>query len=204
MPLILSNFVNKETISGIWEVEETTKQLYQSISLKPSDINLLESIKSEKRKIEIIAVRNLLKYLDINSEINYDINGKPLVKGGNISISHSYQYVGLIYSEKHICSIDIERISEKILKVKNKIFDNAEIDIAQNNHLVYTLMWSCKECVFKIADKNGIDFKKQIKVIDICDVTHKIVCKFIEEDKTTFYEMNYFIYNNFVFVYCVK
>ena len=74
-----------------------------------------------------------------------------------ISISHSKKLVAIIVSELKT-GIDIEIISERVLKVKNKFLSYSDnIDESQED---LTIAWSTKECIFKWHQKGNLNFKK--------------------------------------------
>lgn len=106
--------------------------------------------------------RLLLNKLEPNQQISYNSNGAPEISNGkHISISHSKNLVAIIISDKKI-GLDIEYISEKPLKLSPKfITNNSHQDLTKEKA---TLIWCCKEAVFKWHQKGSIDFKKDILI----------------------------------------
>ncbi len=200
MPLLLKKSDNK-SLFGIWEINETEKYFLEQTDLSKNDIHLLEKIKNQKRKLEVLAVRLLIKKLKLNLDISYTETGKPIVDTGKISISHSDKLAGIIYHPALDCSIDIEKISEKITRTKHKAFCDDEIDFAKNDKKKLTILWCCKECIFKIANKQGIDFINQIKIKPF-KKNESIFCDFIDDTEIKTYKLEYIEIKNYIIVWC--
>ena len=94
MGLILLKKEKKHSL-GIWEISESINELNAlTKSVK------LDQIKSQKRKLEILAVRVLLEKMCGNVKLDYNKYGAPILGNNkNISISHSKQLVAIIVSE---------------------------------------------------------------------------------------------------------
>jgi len=168
MGLILTDFAKENSISGIWKICETDKDLLKICNLTNYDKKLLQETKSKQRRIEILAVRALLNYLNPEITIEYD-DRIPICNKGFISISHSDKYAAVIWHPQKRTTIDIEEIDERIKRIAKRAFNEKELKFANNNIESLTVIWSCKECVYKIANIQGLDFKKQIFVADFAD-----------------------------------
>ena len=157
MPLLLKKEENNNTIL-FWEISEPLENL---ISLA-SNIDC-SHLKSDKRKKEFLACRILLNHFDENLKISYSENGSPNLNNHQyISISHSGNLVGIIISEKDI-GIDIEKISYKSLRLKEKFVNPHHTKLNKEKS---TLIWCIKEAVFKFHKIGNVDFKKDISVPD--------------------------------------
>lgn len=174
MGLIITDFANENSRSGVWEICEPEIELLKNCNLTDYDKFLLQEIKSEQRKIEFLSVRALINYLIPEIAIEYD-DRRPVCNKGYIGISHSNNYAAVIWNPEKRPTIDIEEIDDRIKRIANRAFNEAEIKFANNNIETLTLIWSCKECIYKIANIKGLDFKKQIFVSDFTD-NQKIKC----------------------------
>ena len=155
MPLLLKKEENNNTVL-VWEISEPLEKL---ISLT-SDTDC-SHLKSDKRKKEFLACRILLNYLNKNLKISYSENGSPNLNNHQcVSISHSGDLVCIIISDKKI-GIDIELISDKSLRLKEKFINSHHTKL---NNEKSTLIWSIKEAVFKFHKIGNVDFKKDISV----------------------------------------
>ena len=154
---IIRNTTAQNCIIAIWEITETLEELLQlSHVISAADFN------TEKRKKEWIASRLLLNEINPNYSISYNAFGAPeLSNGSNISISHSKGLVAIIISQKQV-GIDIEEISEKALRVSSKFVSTNNLKALTAEKA--TLIWCCKEAVFKWHQKGGVDFIADIKL----------------------------------------
>ncbi len=100
-------------------------------------------------------------------EIKYMNYGAPYLteQNTNISISHKNNYVVLGFSPYKI-GIDLEKISERIKKVKSKFLTEQEInEFSDETDEIYTQLWAAKEAIYKtiappISFKNDIILTK--------------------------------------------
>lgn len=125
----------------------------------------IEGKRGVEKKAALEVVRSVLG--DASLEIFYEESGKPYLKSGQqISISHAYDRLALLFSTvgKNI-GVDVEKVREKILKIKEKFLSPAELLELQDASLEkYTLYWAVKEAVYKAACIEGLAFAEQISV----------------------------------------
>ena len=154
---VIRNTTVQNCIIAIWEITETLEELLQlSHAISTVDFN------TEKRKKEWIASRLLLNEINPDYSISYNTFGAPeLSNSSNISISHSKGLVAIIISQKQV-GIDIEEISEKALRVSSKFVSKNNLKALTAEKA--TLIWCCKEAVFKWHQKGGVDFIADIKL----------------------------------------
>ena len=97
------------------------------------------------------------------SYLIHDIYGAPKLSNGNaFSLSHSKELLAVISADK-LASIDIEPISQKAYRVRDKFLNDREQNLAKNNEIA-TLMWCAKECLYKIHKTGGLNFKENLKI----------------------------------------
>ena len=103
--------------------------------------------------------------IDCNFSITYNKWGAPTLNTNkNISISHSKNIIAIIISKKNV-ALDIEMISKKPLKIKDKFLSNH--DKISHSIEETTLAWSAKETIFKLHQKGDIDYKSDIQIKEI-------------------------------------
>jgi len=154
---ILKIIEENNCIISLWEINETLDALMQlSANRKIPDFN------NEKRKKEYLASRLLLKGIAPNTKIIYNKYGAPKLENGkHISISHSKNLVAIIFSKQKV-GLDIEKISEKPLRLSSKFISK---DVHQNlTEEKATLIWCVKEAIFKWYQKGNVDFKNDIRI----------------------------------------
>ena len=132
-------------------------------NLCDEDLCRIDSCKATKRRFELLSVRALLKAVGINQTIHYN-DCKPYIDKGYISISHSADIAAIIYNPDHSVGIDIEKISPRIQRIATRAFSDEEIAAANGDLEKLTILWNCKECVFKLANDDGIDFREMISI----------------------------------------
>lgn len=192
MPIVLKNSSSSGYTIGVWEIIEDESFFLNQLQLSDNDNKLLDNAKNPQRRLEILSVRLLLKTLGLDFEIRHSKTGKPLVKVGNISISHTKHFSALIYHpQKRVC-IDVEKVTNIIYKWKHIVFSNIEIGFTKGNPKHLTLLWCCKECVVKILDNRNIDFLNQIKIQPFGDKP-EIMCDYISDNNDPIqFTFNYF------------
>ncbi len=171
--MILFDQHTEEYRITVWNVEEDTETL---LSMLPDGDSIREEtnkrFRSEKRKKEWIAVRVLLySMLQKQAKIEYANNGAPFLpeENTNISISHTgkiingnnVMYVAVALSRKHKIGIDIECLSTKVCKVKERFVRNDERAETLTSLLLH---WSAKEAAFKILSTEGVDFIRHLHI----------------------------------------
>ena len=94
----------------LWKLSETETQLSNLLNISLSSKSKLDLIKSSSQRRQFLGVQNLLNLHKIkNDMLSYDDNGKPhLLNNKFISISHSFDYCGVIVSNVKV-GLDIEK-----------------------------------------------------------------------------------------------
>lgn len=157
---------------GIWDVTESEDDLRR---LLPSDspyLSELDKFKLPKRRLEFLAARVLVETLMPDApRIVYRPTGKPYFESvcRKLSISHTSHYVAVLFSNAAEVGIDIEAVSDRVMKVRNRI-------VSQREHAdtLYEILlhWSAKETAFKILDVEGLDFCENFCVTGLhCNAT---------------------------------
>lgn len=159
----------------------------------------LSKFKNKKKKNEIIASRILLNELLPNSTISYNIYGAPEITTNKfISISHSQDMAAIIISKKK-AGLDIEKISAKPIKLASKFID--EKKHAPLSEEKATLIWSCKEAIYKWHQKGNINFISDIKISKFNVKNEgKLIAKFKHQKLTLHYQK----INDYFLVYVCK
>lgn len=178
---------------GIWELSETLDYL-----IKKSDFSESNKITSKKRKKEILASRMLLKNMYADLNIKYNEYGAPTVENNKfISISHSKKFVTIILSRIKV-GIDIQEINDKALNAVSKFINLGNSNQISKNEA--TLVWSCKECIYKWYQKGSVNFLNDIKIRSFkIKEKGKITANFKNQEFTLFYRK---LQNHFLVYVC--
>jgi len=94
--------------------------------LTPEEKNTYHSFRSAKRKLEYFFTRVLWKDFGINEAIHYNEVGRPFLKNGHISISHSRDIIVIAFNKDHPIGIDVEYRSPKISSIKHKFLSQTD------------------------------------------------------------------------------
>ena len=169
MGVIVKKEVN-DCLLGIWEIKEDFDSLFSRLNLDPDEIETLEGFKNESRKIEWLSVRALINDMTgKDSRIIYNEFRKPFLKGNSfhISISHSSELTSILMSKNKKVGIDLELMSHKITKVSEKFINRQELITSDPEKVSYHLYihWCAKEAMYKICDKQDINFKENLSIL---------------------------------------
>src|SRR5215470_9060755 len=123
----------------------------------------------EVRKREWFATRVLLKaLLGEEKKIIYTNSGKPyfVTEQFYMSVSHTKGYATIIVNKEKPVSIDIECISPRVEKIRDRFMNKIEENnLSQKNPLIHLLLhWSAKETLYKFLDQKEITFKTQLHI----------------------------------------
>jgi 4'-phosphopantetheinyl transferase len=169
MGCITKHFLNEFSILGVWKIEEDLETLMSFVVLDNEEKKKYKGFRSNSRKLEFLSVRALLAEL-IGKEagIVYNKNNKPFLKDGSrfISISHSHKLTAILLSTNEKVGIDLEYMSSNISTLAFKFLNRREKITKENNNRRYHLYlhWCAKEALYKICDKEGINFRNNITI----------------------------------------
>ena len=187
----------------LWKLSETEIELNSNIDLSLSSISKLDLIKSSTQRKQFLGVQNLLKLHNINNDsLFYDKNGKPHLSNNKfISISHSFEYCGVIVSDVKV-GLDIEKIRSKILNISKKFISESDWNLIKLSSVEnVTKVWTIKEAVFKAFGHKAIDFKKNIIITSINKKFNKASVSISNNQITENYNIE--IYNFSQYLCCV-
>jgi 4'-phosphopantetheinyl transferase len=169
MGCITKHYLNESTILGVWKIEEDINALLELASLDNEDKKKYKVFASTSRKLEFLSVRALLaELLGKETRIVYNKNNKPFLKDGSmfISISHSHYLTAILLSKNEKVGIDLEYMSSNIGAIAFKFINRREriTKVSEKRKYHLYLHWCAKESLYKICDKEGINFKKNITI----------------------------------------
>ncbi|MDB4240317.1 4'-phosphopantetheinyl transferase superfamily protein [Flavobacteriaceae bacterium] len=187
----------------LWKLSETEIELNSNIDLSLSSISKLDLIKSSTQRKQFLGVQNLLKLHKINNgSLFYDKNGKPHLSNNKfISISHSFEYCGVIVSDVKV-GLDIEKFRSKILNISKKFISESDWNLIKLSSVEnVTKVWTIKEAVFKAFGHKAIDLKKNIIITSINKKFNKASVSISINKITENYNIE--IYNFSQYICCV-
>jgi len=196
---------------GLWEVEEDYEHLFGITYLNDEDIRRLNTFKNLNRKTESLSVRALLQQMTHpKARVVYRKKSrKPYLedKSYNISVSHSHKYTAILLGKGKQVGIDLEYMSHNIERLAHKFINHREYissDPKTRREHLY-IHWCAKEALYKIGVREDVNFQDDLILKpfeveqegDIIGIVHNYMSK--EE-----FRLRYQIFNNYVWVYCVK
>ncbi len=194
MPEILNKTFDNNSKLVVWKTNEDLNFFYEKTKLTNNDKNRINKAKTIKRKKELYCVRFILQnILKITKPLTYQKTGKPYIDNNiKISISHSHNYVA-VFTSNNNNGVDIEKISEKPLRVNQKFLSKTETELLNNftdKQEYYTLLWSVKETIFKLFSNKHLAFIDNIKIQNISKkyITVKILLNDLTQEQKVFYK----------------
>ena len=202
MPIsVINDYVSNDLL--LWKLSEKEIQLNNLVNLSLSSKSRLDLIKSSSQRKQFLGIQNLLSLHNINNEVLfYDDNGKPhLLNNKFISISHSFDYCGVIVSDVKV-GIDIEKFRSKILNISKKFVSESDLALIKVSSVEnITKVWSIKEAVYKAFGHNKIDFKKNIIIKSVNKEFNKATVLIFNNEISENYRIE--IYNFSQYICCI-
>lgn len=210
MGCISKHYLSESTILGVWKIEEDLGSLLELVVLDGEDKKKYKDFSSTSRKLEFLSVRALLSELiGKDARIVYNKNNKPFLKDGSrfISISHSHKLTAILLSTNEKVGIDLEYMSTNISAIAFKFINRKEkITKGENRKFHLYLHWCAKEALYKICDKEGISFKKNLTIDpfvvgDSGEIKGKVNTDKINNES---FDLFYTRYDNYAIVWAKK
>ncbi len=185
MPIFFQHVIDADTRLGIWKIEETEDFFLGNVPVQ-------REVTHPHKRLQHLAGRFLLQFLFPAFPyglVRIADTRKPFLQNEqfHFSISHCGDYAAAIVSRTKRVGIDIEIPTPKIEKIKEKFLNEEEFEIFNIHRLTVgqehsiparpptpdlpagqagfrlpTLLWSCKEAVFKWYGDGGVDFREHI------------------------------------------
>ena len=209
MPLYKTITPHSSILIHIWKIEESESQLSEGIALTDPCQRRMLGMKSELHRRGFLSIRHLMAQAGYqDADMYYDDSGKPhLNDGKHISITHSNHFTGIIISDQKEVGIDIERQREKILRIAHKFTPIEEYStIANTDALIrkLTIVWGCKESLYKIYAQEGLSFLHHIDIADFSLEDKTTTGEILYKGKPTNYDIEFLEFEGFTCVYAVR
>lgn len=164
MPIFFQQDIDENTKLGIWQIEEGEDFFLQHVPLQ-------REITHPHKRLQHLAGRFLLQHLFPDfpvSLIKIADTKKPFLEDEayHFSISHCDDYAAAIVSKTERVGVDVEIPSFKLDRIKSKFLNEQEFIILDSHSSItqLTLMWCCKEAVYKWWSYGGVDFSEKIRL----------------------------------------
>jgi phosphopantetheinyl transferase len=205
MPIFFQHRVSETTRLGIWKIEE-------SEDFFKGNVPQHRDVTHPHKRLQHLAGRFLLQFLfpDFPYQlIQIADTRKPFLpeEQYHFSISHCGDYAAAIVSKESRVGIDIEIPVEKIIRIRDKFLSGDEkkkwaVEGPAPDARTITLLWSCKESVFKWYGDGGVDFSEQIQ-LNRQDDEKKVVDCFFSKDQSHL-SIQYNLFDHLVLAWVVS
>ena len=209
MPLYKTLTVSSSIKVYIWKIEESENELAKDIVLTSHCQKRMMGMKSEMHRKGFLSIRHLMGEAGyVDADLYYDRVGKPhLNDGKHISITHSNQFTGIIVSDVEEVGIDIEMQRDKILRIAHKFTPIEEYRTIANTEALIrklTVVWGCKESLYKIYAEPGLSFLQHIVIKDFALPDKCTKGEVLYQGRSTSFNIKFLEFNGFTCVYAVK
>lgn len=164
MPIVEQITVKKGVILN-WHITETVDEL--EVMCGKGGILVKNVEQHEMRKKQQMVTMLLHKQLHPGLELSYAPSGKPFINTTiHVSISHSGEFVTMMSSDI-ACGIDIEKISDKVVRIRHKFLNDIELSREETkDSVILTKYWSAKEAMYKVHGSEHAFLRNNIFVED--------------------------------------
>jgi phosphopantetheinyl transferase len=176
MSLFYQHNINEDTKLGVWLIEEPESFFLNKVPLKGRVTHF-------HKRLQHLAGRYLLPVLFEDfplEEIQIADTRKPFLEKEryHFSISHCGDFAAALVSRTHRVGVDAEIIRPRILTLHPKFLSDSEYELMSGMEaggendpgsllaIRLTFLWSAKESIFKWYGRGGVDFKKNIRLLE--------------------------------------
>lgn len=199
MPLEKLEKRSDQTVWGLWHIHEMEAELMPEIGVFEC---IPENITHEQKRLEFCVGRLLAKTLLEKTGGKFegiikDQFGKPFFKNNSyqLSLSHSYPYVGALIHQNKSAGIDVEQFKSKLLKIAPRIMHPEELHDAGNDPIKHTVYWCAKETLIKVYGKKDLTFAENLLISPFTlqkqgEITGRIIVNHTETAIPLYYEVH--------------
>ena len=153
---------------GVWQLTESSIDLLPYFSSEELANPAFLNYTHEKRKVEWLASRVLIKQLTgLDFTIRYSELGKPIIDHPiykHLSISHSRDFAAVILHEHLNVGLDIENINRNYNPIEKRYLSDEELIQVNKTPKMQCIYWCAKEAIFKLVPEDGVEFRHQIQI----------------------------------------
>jgi len=202
---IPENIIIKDGIVGIFKMAESLEELEKRYIGLFHEVPPVDDFQHDRRKKEWLSVRLLIaELIGTDFSISYSGDGSPQLNHPDyhfISISHSAMYAAVYLHKNKKVGLDIESLNRKFSMIEKKYLSENELEQVNEHPVLRAVFWGAKEAVFKWAGREGVDFRKQIRIENVeLDKSNNICAVFNHQSEQTI-NLQYRIFDGHVLVF---
>lgn len=188
MPIIFQHSFLEGPQLAVWKIVEPLDFFETTV---PDSSNILHP----QVRLRHVAARYLLNALQPGfpyHQLQISESGKPYLSGEclHFSLSHCGDFAAAIVSEKGSVGVDLEASGDRIFRIRHKFLSDQEQAVIQTIAGLSDLQkgalasqwltraWSAKESVYKWQGKAGIDFIRDIQIVNVDLATQELQINF--------------------------
>lgn len=144
----------------LWRIVETELDLRDMLG-----DDRLKLPENPQRRLERLAVLNLMRGCGLPVPYGYDPAGRPVLDGGgpNISVSHTRRYAAVAISTEAPVGIDVEQADRNFQRVSSKYLSSSEQGHEPNaEELAAT--WCAKEALYKLPWSSPLVLSRDVEL----------------------------------------
>ncbi len=124
----------------------------------------LPSATVRQSDIENAAVGEMLcDILGTEPHVDHNADGKPIIEGHEISISHTRGFAAVMVAKGHRVGVDVEYDSPRVGKIASRFLRPDEKAPTLRLQLLH---WCAKEAVFKLFSEHNLTYQ-QMRVVSV-------------------------------------
>jgi len=167
---------------GLWHLTEMPADLWPQLAQADAYIPLLPARADGPRQAQWLAGRVLVQHLLAAAgaplaPLRNDETGRPFLPGPAaraVSLSHSGEWVAALLAPAGTAvGIDVEVVRDKAQRIARKFLNDSETAVIetitladtpepQARQALFSLLWSAKETLYKLAGQRGIIFRDSL------------------------------------------
>ncbi len=182
MPLHSIRQLPGGALLGLWHLLETPAELWSQLASPEVYAPLLPARADGPRQAQWLAGRVLVQRIlaataltKVPLPLQNDATGRPFLAGAGpvpaVSLSHSGAWVAALLAPPGTpVGVDVEVVRDKAQRIARKFLNDDELaavksfissNAAADNEL-FSLLWSAKETLYKLAGQRGIIFRQNL------------------------------------------
>lgn len=171
---------------GLWHLLETPAALWPQLAAADAYQPLLPARADGPRQAQWLAGRVLVQRMlaaaalpNVLPTLQNDATGRPFLGGVGpvpaVALSHSGAWVAALLAPPGAAAgVDVELVRDKALRIARKFLNDDELFVSKDVTLannagfaptpteVFSLLWSAKETLYKLAGQRGIIFRQNL------------------------------------------
>ncbi|MFI5221198.1 MAG: 4'-phosphopantetheinyl transferase family protein [Bacteroidia bacterium] len=166
MPVLFTQQIYADTVLGVWNITEQKPDLLKLIGDNWNEhsqrVDHLHWLASRAMVKDIFPKHEIEIVKDNFNKPHLKVDGRDF----HISITHSGSFAAVFISETKNVGIDMEKIDQRIVKIKHKFMRDDKFDFIRPGEEaeIFTVIWAAKETMYKYYGKRELDFRKNLRI----------------------------------------